>query len=73
LRRLRLIRFALRELLIPTLVALGGLYLTISLGKAGKLEAWHLPLLAGMMMTPLVAVGGKDTDDPPDDLEEPER
>lgn len=71
MRRLRLIRYALREVLIPTLVAIGGLFLTVSLATSGKLEYWHLPLLAGMMMTPLVAVGGKgEPGDPPDEAAE---
>lgn len=58
MRRLRLIRFALREVLIPTLIALGGLFLAIYLPITDRLEAWHFPLIAGMLGTPLVAIGG---------------
>jgi hypothetical protein len=64
MRRLKLIRYALRDVLIPSLVSLGGLFLAIYLPTSGKLEAWHLPLIAGMIGTPLVAIGGKD---PPED------
>jgi hypothetical protein len=59
MRRLRLIRYALLEVIIPTLIALGGLFLAIWLLITGKGEIWHLPLIAGMLGTPLVAIGGK--------------
>lgn len=40
----------------------GGVYLTIWLAQHGLFEVWQLPLLAGMMMVPLVgrATNGGD-------------
>ena len=45
---------AMRDLLIPGL----GAYLTFKGYTSGALEPWHLPLLAGMMSTPLVGRAG---------------
>lgn len=59
MRRLLLIQFALRELLIPLLVCLVGIAWGTILILSHDLAYWHLPLLAGMLMTPLVAIGGK--------------
>lgn len=60
--RLTLVRFAVligvRDFLIP----MGGLYLAVRLSTSGALEPWHLPLIAGMLGTPLVARG---TEPPP--------
>lgn len=65
MKRLSLIRLAIlifmRDLLIPG----GGLFLSIYLPIKGILSPWHLPLIAGMLGTPLVARGGEA--DPPDD------
>lgn len=36
---------------------LTGLFLSVWLPVTGHLEPWHLPLLAGMLGTPLVARG----------------
>lgn len=41
----------MRDVLIPG----GGLYLTIWLAQHGLFAYWQLPLLAGMMMVPLVS------------------
>jgi hypothetical protein len=65
MHRLLLIRYALREVLLPALVAAGGLFLAIYLPVTGQLEAWHLPLIAGMLGTPLVAIGGERPPDTP--------
>jgi hypothetical protein len=69
MRRLALIRFALREVFLPSMIAAGGLFLAVYLPVTGHLAAWHLPLIAGMLGTPLVAVGGRDTAALPDDEE----
>ena len=60
MHRLVVIRFALREVFLPSLIALGGLFLAIYLPLTGRFEEWHLPLIAGMLGTPLVAIGGKE-------------
>lgn len=67
MRRLIVIRYAFREILLPVLIALGGLFLAVYLLVTGKGEAWHLPLIAGMLGTPLVAIGG---DKQPDEEED---
>lgn len=46
----------MRDLLIPG----GGLFLSIYLPISHTLAPWHLPLIAGMLGTPLVARGGPD-------------
>lgn len=55
--RLTLVRYgvliAVRDILIP----LGGLFLAVYLPITGSLAPWHLPLIAGMLGTPLVARG----------------
>jgi hypothetical protein len=62
--RLTLVRFAVligvRDFLIP----LGGLFLAVRLSTAGVLEPWHLPLIAGMLGTPLVARGESPPEKP---------
>jgi hypothetical protein len=61
-RRLLLIRFAaliaVRDVLIPGC----GLFLAVYLPLSNSLEPWHLPLIAGMLGTPLVG----RTDGPPE-------
>jgi hypothetical protein len=42
---------------------LAGLFLTIWLPLAGQLEAWQLPLIAGLFGVPLVAP--RESKDPP--------
>lgn len=44
----------MRDIVIPT----GGLFLSVYLPVTRQFEFWQLPLLAGMMMVPLVARGG---------------
>jgi hypothetical protein len=65
--RLLLIRFAAlivtRDVLIPG----GGLFLAIYLPLSHSLEPWHLPLIAGMLGTPLV---GRGTLTPPPEDEQ---
>lgn len=63
MRRLRLIRYAIREVFLPLLVGMAGVFLSIYLPLSGKFEPWQLPLLAGMLGTPLVAIGGKSEDE----------
>jgi hypothetical protein len=63
--RLRLIRYAIRELVLPLAIGLAGIFLAIYLPVSGRLEYWHLPLLAGMLGTPLVAIGGGEPPAPP--------
>lgn len=56
MHRARLIRFYLLEVLLPTLVGVAGLLFLFGVGR-GELMYWHLPLIAGMLGTPLVAMG----------------
>lgn len=44
----------MRDIVIPS----GGLFLSLYLPVTRQFEVWQLPLLAGMMMVPLVARGG---------------
>jgi hypothetical protein len=55
--RLRLIRFAVLILVRDVVIPGAGVYLAIRGLVVGTLEAWHLPLIAGMLGTPLVARG----------------
>lgn len=63
MQKLSIIRLAvlivMRDLLIPG----GGLLLAIVLPLNGTLSPWHLPLIAGMLGTPLVARGGMPTEE----------
>lgn len=56
MRRARLIRFYLLEVALPTLVGVAGLLFLFGVGRE-ELLYWHLPLIAGMLGTPLVAIG----------------
>lgn len=49
-----------RDIVIPC----GGLFLSIFLPATHQFEFWQLPLLAGMMMVPLVGRGGEVEPDP---------
>lgn len=66
LQRLQLIRVAVlivvRDLLVPG----AGVFLAVDLMVSGRMEPWHLPLIAGMLGTPLVGRGGKPPPPPPD-------
>lgn len=62
--RLLLIRFAIRELIIPLLVCLVGIAWGTILILGHDLAYWHLPFLAGMLCTPLVAIGGRPAPPP---------
>jgi hypothetical protein len=57
-QKLLLIRFAIRELVLPSLAGLVGIFLSVYLPVSGHFEPWQLPLLAGLLGTPLVAIGG---------------
>ena len=72
MHRLLLIRFALREIFIPGLAALAGIFLAVYLLVTGKGEYWHLPLIAGLIGTPLVAIGGGTAQEPPPAPDPPE-
>jgi hypothetical protein len=65
--RLTLIRYGalilVRDILIPS----GGLFFVTYGLITGTLEPWHLPLIAGMLGTPLVARGAS----PPEELPVP--
>lgn len=63
MKRLRLIRYAIREVFLPGLVGIAGVFLSVYLPLSGKFEPWQLPLLAGMLGTPLVAIGGSKNED----------
>lgn len=69
MRRLGLIRYAALILVRDVLIPLGGLFLAVYLPISGSLQPWHLPLIAGMLGTPLVARGEKppEVDPPPGD------
>lgn len=53
MKRLSLIRFGIAWVVIP----LTGCGLTVYLFVTGTMQPWHLPLIAGMLGTPLVARG----------------
>lgn len=53
MKQLSVIRFAISWVLIPC----AGVFLTIYLLVTGTMQPWHLPLIAGMLGTPLVARG----------------
>jgi hypothetical protein len=65
--RLRLIRFAVLILVRDAVIPGAGVYLAIRGLVVGTLEAWHLPLIAGMLGTPLVARG----ESPPEPTRDP--
>lgn len=64
MNRLRLIRFAaliaMRDVLIPG----AGVFLAVYLPLVGALSPWHLPLIAGMLGTPLVGRGESPPETP---------
>lgn len=62
MRRLLLIRFAALILIRDILIPGSGVYLAISLLKSGDMQPWHIPMLIGMMGTPLV---GRGSEEPP--------
>jgi hypothetical protein len=49
-----------RDIVIP----LGGVYLTFYLARTHQFEVWQLPILAGMMMVPLVGRSDPPTKPP---------
>jgi hypothetical protein len=62
--QLVLVRYAVLIAVRDFLIPLGGLYLAVRLPTAGALQAWHRPLIAGMLGTPLVARGESPPDKP---------
>lgn len=66
MRQLSIFRLAILILMRDLLIPGGGLFLAVYLPVQGILAPWHLPLIAGMLGTPLVARGGV----PADELEE---
>jgi hypothetical protein len=59
MKQLQLIQAAFKSALIPG----GGLFLAIFLPLTGNLEPWMLPLIAGMLGTPLVTKGANGRKD----------
>lgn len=57
MRRLSVIRYAALIAVRDVLIPIGGLFLAVYLPMSGSLQPWHLPLIAGMLGTPLVARG----------------
>lgn len=55
MQRLSLIRLAILIFMRDLLIPVGGLFLAIYLPMSDSLSPWHLPLIAGMLGTPLVA------------------
>jgi hypothetical protein len=53
MKQLSVIRFAISWVLIPV----AGVFLTVYLLVTRTMQPWHLPLIAGMLGTPLVARG----------------
>lgn len=64
--RLRLIRFAVLILIRDLIIPGAGVYLAVRGLSVGTLELWHLPLIAGMLGTPLVARGENPPELPPE-------
>jgi hypothetical protein len=62
--RLLLIRFAVLILMRDLVIPGAGVYLGVGGRDGGTLEPWHLPLIAGMIGTPLVGRGEKPPEDP---------
>lgn len=58
MRRLSLIRLAILIVMRDFLIPGGGLFLAVYLVVTEGMSPWHLPLIAGMLGTPLVARGG---------------
>lgn len=70
MHRLLLIRFAALILMRDFLIPVGGLFLAIYAPVTHSLQPWELPLIAGMLGTPLVARGASPPDVPrPPELE----
>ena len=65
--RLSVIRYAALIIVRDVLIPLGGLFLAVYLPTTGSLQPWHLPLIAGMLGTPLVARGEKPPEVDPQD------
>lgn len=63
MQRLALIRVAVLIVMRDVLIPCGGLFLAIYLPLSHGLSPWHLPLIAGMIGTPLVARGGGPPED----------
>lgn len=57
MQKLILIRLAVLIVMRDFLIPMGGLTLAIILPLTHSLSPWHLPLIAGMLGTPLVARG----------------
>lgn len=66
MRQLSIFRLAILILMRDLLIPGGGLFLAVYLPVQGILAPWHLPLIAGMLGTPLVARSGV----PAEELEE---
>lgn len=70
MRRLAVIRYAILILMRDIVIPGGGLYLALVGGTQGWLQPWHLPLIAGMLGTPLVARGERPPELPARDESE---
>ena len=68
---LKLIRYAALITIRDVLIPLGGLFLAVFLPLTDQLQPWHLPLIAGMLGTPLVARGESPPEIPGPQDEEP--
>lgn len=57
MQRLAVIRYAILILVRDVSIPAGGLWIAIHGISTGTLSPWHLPLIAGMLGTPLVGRG----------------
>lgn len=57
MQRLRLIRYAMLEVVLPSAVGLAGLLFLFGVGR-DELLVWHAPLIGGMFATALAGLGG---------------
>jgi hypothetical protein len=67
MRRLTVFRYGALIVVRDVLIPIGGMFLAIYLPLTNSLQPWHLPLIAGMLGTPLVARGANPPETPTDD------
>lgn len=59
MQKLAVMRYGVLILVRDILIPIGGLWIAIHGVSTGTLSPWHLPLIAGMLGTPLVGRGEK--------------
>jgi hypothetical protein len=67
MQKLTVFRYGALIVVRDVLIPVGGMFLAIYLPLTNNLQPWHLPLIAGMLGTPLVARGANPPETPTDD------